>query len=94
MGLSVTNQERIREWLKNRFAKKWTKPEVREAIDATDDWLDDTTAKAGGVSNQGSYVTYLNANAPSFGGANSTAEEKTLLFAAVVLYRAGYTEIV
>jgi hypothetical protein len=61
-------------------AAKWNKAGLVAAVVAANQWMDD---------NQAAFVTYLNTNAPAFGGANSTATEKTLLFIYVLLARQG-----
>jgi hypothetical protein len=59
---------------------KWSKADLITAVTTANQWMDD---------NQAAFVTYLNTNAPAFGGANSTANEKTLLFIYVLLARQG-----
>lgn len=59
---------------------RWTKAQLDAAVVATDQWLSD---------NQSSFVSALNSSAPAFGGPNSTANQKALLFVYVVLVRQG-----
>jgi hypothetical protein len=59
---------------------RWTKPQLDAAVVVVDQWLTD---------NQASFVAALNAGAPAFGGANSTAQQKAWLFVYVVLVRQG-----
>lgn len=59
---------------------RWTKSQLDAAVVVVDQWLSD---------NQASFVSALNSGAPSFGGANSTAQQKALLFVYVVLARQG-----
>jgi hypothetical protein len=58
----------------------WTKAQLETAVAVTDQWLTD---------NQAAYITALNAGATAFGGANSTATQKALLFVYTVLVRQG-----
>jgi hypothetical protein len=59
---------------------KWSKADLTTAVVTANQWMDD---------NQAAFVTALNAGAPAFGGANSTATEKTLLFLYVLMARQG-----
>lgn len=57
----------------------WTKAELAAAIDSINNWVD---------ANQANFVSTLATDAPVF-STNSNAQQKTLLFAYVILRRAG-----
>jgi hypothetical protein len=58
----------------------WNKVDLDAAVTAANQWCDD---------NQASYVSALVTGAPTFGGANSTATQKTLLLIYVLMVRQG-----
>ena len=95
MALSPADNEKVRKFLMRHFGVVFglTKPMARDGIDVTDAWIDNTATKPAGTSNQASYVAYLAANASDF-SMNSDATQKSILFAAVLLFRAGLIDLV
>jgi len=89
MALSLADNDKVRKRVQRFYGTaNITKADFREAIDAIDDWITDTTAKSGGVSNQAHFLTYLASNASAF-STNTDANQKELAFGLVMFFRAG-----
>jgi len=83
--LSSALRAKIHKWFmrENETTCSFSKPELLEAINATDQWVEDNTA---------SYMAALNSNANGFRN-KSTGQQKTVIFAYVLLERAGMLHV-
>lgn len=79
--LSSALRAKILKWFmrENQTSCAFSKAELQAAINVTDQWVEDNTA---------SYIAALNSGANGF-RVNSTAAQKSLVFAYVLLERAG-----